>query len=89
MSLAKIADAHLRVSGLFVYDKANMANSYTIYDTTGSAGGVDAAFELDKFVNTLELPSENPFFLKVGYTSGGVDYFIESFVLNVNMELPE
>lgn len=73
---------------MFVYDKSNVANEYTIYDKTGSNSGIDASFEIAKFVNTLELPSKNPFILRVGYEKSGVHYTIESYVLQVNMELP-
>ena len=48
------------------------------------------SFEVQKFVNTLELPSVNPFYVKLGYTNAaGKHYYVESYICNVNMELPE
>lgn len=87
VKLTKIANGHVRVKGLFIKDKAAPANKYVIY-YMGDSKQTDIAFELSKFINTIELPSVNPFFLTIGYESGGVEYAIESYVLEVNMELP-
>lgn len=77
----------LRVENMFVFNKANAAEEYVIFDTAGGTQ-VDLAFELKDHVNTLELPSVNPFYLTLGYKIGNEVYHIESVRLDVNMLLP-
>lgn len=49
-------------------------------------------FELTNFINTLELPSVNFFYINLGYskTVDGIttDYMIESVKVGINMEQP-
>ena len=49
-------------------------------------------FELTNFINTLEMPSVNWFFINLGYSKTvdgvSVDYGIESVKVPINMEQP-
>ena len=80
----------------------NPGNNYYQYITPAYIGFLSktarplavgqVGLELKKFVNTLELPSENEFYFTLGYnkTINGVEhaFYMESFVQKINMEQP-
>ena len=65
----------VRVSGLFVTASPDLL----------IAGGSSVSFQMSKFVNTLELPSWNFFYVTLGQTVSGTHYDIASYKFLISM----
>ena len=51
--------------------------------------GTKIEFSISPFINTLELPSKNYFYLTTGYMVDDKHYDIEAFKIAVDMEQPD